>query len=226
MAPFSLFEEAVRCGFSILSLIVSLTAGSLRAQVVIEGTVQLPKPSFDRGLNQRYATAPDIALAPTNPPAAVVYLEGDFKGQGSVPKSPAQVAQKNVAFAPDLLPILVGTAVEFPNMDETYHNVFSYSKFKRFDLGRYRKDEKPSVVVFDKPGAVTIHCEIHERMRGTILVLETPHFQKTDTAGKYRLEHLPPGNYVLKAWVAGDDVRQRPVELKTGMTLHVDFPAK
>jgi len=216
----------VRCGFSILSLIVSLTVGSIQAQVVIEGTVQLPKPSFDRGLNQRYATAPDIAVAPTNPPAAVVYLEGDFKGQGSVPKSPAQVAQKNVAFAPDLLPVLVGTAVEFPNMDETYHNVFSYSKFKRFDLGRFRKDEKPSVVVFDKPGAVTIHCEIHERMRGTILVLETPHFIKTDTAGKYRLERLPPGNYVLKAWVAGDDVRQRPVELKTGMTLHVDFPAK
>lgn len=216
----------MRCGFSILSLIVSLTAGSIRAQVVIEGTVQLPKPSFDRGLNQRYATAPDIALAPVNPPAAVVYLEGDFKGQGTVPKSPAQVAQKNVAFAPDLLPVLVGTAVEFPNMDETYHNVFSYSKTKRFDLGRYRKDEKSSVVIFDKPGAVTIHCEIHERMRGTILVLETPHFQKTDTAGRYRLEHLPPGNYVLKAWVAGDDVRQRPVELKSGMNLHVDFPAK
>jgi plastocyanin len=205
---------------------VSLTARSIQAQVVIEGTVQLPKPSFDRGLNQRYATAPDIALAPTNPPAAVVYLEGDFKGQGNVPKSPAQVAQKNVAFAPDLLPVLVGTAVEFPNMDETYHNVFSYSKTKRFDLGRYRKDEKPSVVVFDKPGAVTIHCEIHERMRGTILVLETPYFQKTDIAGRFRLEHLPPGTYVLKAWVAGDDVRQRPVELKSGMTLHVDFPAR
>jgi plastocyanin len=217
----------VRCGFSILICALGFVAGSVQAQVVIEGTVQLPKPSFDRGLNQRYTTAPDVAMAPTNPPAAVVYLEGDFRAQqNSAAKSPAQVAQKNVAFAPDLLPILVGTAVEFPNMDETYHNVFSYSKTKRFDLGRYRKDEKPSTVVFDKPGAVTIHCEIHERMRGTILVLETPHFQKTDTAGRYRLEHLPPGNYVLKAWVAGDDVRQRPVELKAGMTLHVDFPAK
>jgi plastocyanin len=227
MAPFSLFEELVRFGFSILSLIVVLTAGSIRAQVVIEGTVQLPKPSFDRGLNQRYVTAPDVALAPTNPPAAVVYLEGDFKAQAaSTARTQAQVAQKNVAFAPDLLPILVGTAVEFPNMDETYHNVFSYSKTKRFDLGRYRKDEKPSTVVFDKSGAVTIHCEIHERMRGTILVLETPYFIKTDTAGRYRLEHLPPGSYVLKAWVAGDDLRQRPVELKTGTTLHVDFPAR
>jgi plastocyanin len=219
--------RAVRCASSILILALGLAAGSARAQVVIEGTVTLPKPSFDRGLNQRYSTTSDVAMAPTNPPAAVVYLEGDFRPKPTdVPKSPAQVAQKNIAFAPDLLPVLVGTAVEFPNMDDTYHNVFSYSKTKRFDLGRYRKDEKSTTVVFDKPGAVTIHCEIHERMRGTILVLETPHFQKTDTAGRYRLEHLPAGNYVLKAWVAGDDIRQRPVELKTGMTLHVDFPAR
>jgi plastocyanin len=217
----------VRSRYLLLVLALGLVAVSARAQAVIEGTVQLPKPSYDRGLNQRYTTSADVALAPTNPPAAVVYLEGDFRAQAATaPKSPAQVAQKNIAFAPDLLPVLVGTAVEFPNMDDTYHNVFSYSKIKRFDLGRYRKDEKPTTVVFDKPGAVTIHCEIHERMRGTILVLETPHFQKTDTAGRYRLEHLPAGNYVLKAWVAGDDVRQRPVELKAGMTLHVDFPAK
>ncbi|MEN3369888.1 MAG: hypothetical protein V7609_2031 [Verrucomicrobiota bacterium] len=216
----------MRAGFSLLILALVLAAGSIQAQVVIEGTVQLPKPSADRGLNQRYTTNSEVAMAPTNPPAAVVYLEGDFHSQAAAAKSPAQVAQKNIAFAPDLLPILIGSTVEFPNMDETYHNVFSYSKTKRFDLGRYRKDEKPTMVVFDKPGAVTIHCEIHERMRGTILVLETPHFQKTDTAGHYRLEHLPAGNYVLKAWVAGDDVRQRPVELKAGMTLHVDFPAK
>jgi plastocyanin len=216
----------VRSGFSLFILAIGFAAGSLRAQVVIEGTVALPKPSSDRSLNQRYSANADVAIAPTNPPSAVVYLEGDFRAQASAAKSPAQVAQKNIAFAPDLLPILVGSTVEFPNMDETYHNVFSYSKTKRFDLGRYRKDEKPTTVVFDKPGAVTIHCEIHERMRGTILVLETPHFTKTDTAGRYRLEHLPAGSYVLKAWVTGDDVRQRPVELKAGMTLHVDFPAK
>jgi plastocyanin len=217
----------VRYGYSLLIFAVGLAAESVQGQAVIEGTVQLPKPSFDRGVNQRYAAESDIPMAPTNPPAAVVYLEGDFPVQPSHnSKAPAQIAQKNIAFAPDLLPILVGAAVDFPNMDDTYHNVFSYSKTKRFDLGRYRKDEKPTTVVFDKPGAVTIHCEIHERMRGTILVLETPYFKKTDTAGRYRLENLPAGNYVLKAWVAGDDVRERPVELKAGMTLQVDFPAK
>jgi plastocyanin len=207
--------------------VLGLAAGSVQAQVIIEGTVKLPKPSFDRGLNQRYSASNDVAMAPTNPPAAVVYLEGDFRSQPNNNSKPAtQMAQKNIAFAPDLLPVLLGTSVDFPNMDDTYHNVFSYSKTKRFDLGRYRKDEKPTAVVFDKPGAVTVHCEIHERMRGTILVLETPYFQKTDTAGRYRLEHLPAGKYVLKAWVAGDDVREHPVELKAGATVHVDFPAR
>lgn len=217
----------MRYGYSLLILVACFGADSVRAQAVIEGNVELPKPSVDRGLNQRYQANADIPLAPTNPPAAVVYLEGNFHSTANdSAKVQAHMAQKNIAFAPDLLPVLVGTAVDFPNLDDTYHNVFSYSKAKRFDLGRFRKDEKPTTVVFDKPGAVTIHCEIHERMRGTILVLETPYFQKTDTAGRYRLEHLPAGNYLLKAWVAGDDIREHPVELKAGMTLHVDFPAK
>jgi hypothetical protein len=63
-------------------------------------------------------------------------------------------------------------------------------------------------------------------MRGTVLVLETPYFVKTDTTGHYRLEHLPTGRYLLKAWVGGNDVRQRPVELKADVTQRVDFPTK
>ena len=217
----------MRYGYSLLISASVFAAVSVQAQAVIEGTVQLPKPVTDHGLNQRYAAGNDVPLAPINPPSAVVYLEGSFASQSAnAQRSPLKMAQKDIAFAPDLLPVLVGTSVDFPNMDDTYHNVFSYSKTKRFDLGRFRKDEKPTTIVFDKPGVVVIHCEIHERMRGTVLVLETPYFVKTDTAGRYRLDHLPAGKYQLKAWVAGDDVRERPVELKSGTTLRVDFPAK
>ncbi|MDP9004745.1 MAG: hypothetical protein M3N12_08135, partial [Verrucomicrobiota bacterium] len=130
-------RRSVRPRYLLPIFALGLAAGSAQAQIVIEGTVQLPKPSYDRGLNQRYSASADISLAPTNPPAAVVYLQGSFP-PAPAPKTPAQVAQKNIAFAPDLLPVLVGSSVEFPNMDETYHNVFSYSKIKRFDLGRYR----------------------------------------------------------------------------------------
>ncbi|MBV9617635.1 MAG: hypothetical protein JO201_00350, partial [Verrucomicrobia bacterium] len=114
--------------------------------------------------------------------------------------------------------------VSFPNDDDTYHNVFSYSKAKRFDLGRYRRAEKAATVVFDKPGVVSVHCEIHDRMRGTVLVLDTPYFQKTDVSGRYRLEHLPAGQFILKAWVNDADVRERAVDLKSAAKLHIDFP--
>ena len=202
------------------------TASSLNADASIDGTVQLPAARMDRPVTQRYQTNVEAPMTATNPPAAIVYLEGDFAAASkSGPKAQAEMVQKNVAFAPDLIAVHVGDSVEFPNKDDTYHNVFSYSKVKRFDLGRFRKDEKPGIVIFDKPGVVNVHCEIHDRMRGVILVLEPPYFQKTDPAGRYRLEHLPAGRFILKAWINERDVRERPVELKEGARLHVDFPA-
>jgi plastocyanin len=193
----------------------------------IEGVVQLPPPTMERALNQRYGTNVEAPLTPSNPPAAVVYLEGKFSRNGkNQSASVADMAQKNMLFAPDLIAVHTGGTVAFPNLDDTYHNVFSYSKTKRFDLGRYRKDEKPATVVFDKPGVVTVHCEIHDRMRGTVLVLDTPYFQKTDSAGHYRLEHLPDGHFSLKAWINEADVREHPVDLKSGSTTRVDFPTK
>ena len=208
--------------------LAGLTVGVLaKDDASLEGVVQLPPPTVERALNQRYGTNVEAPLTPSNPPAAVVYLEGNFSANAKVRSGVvAEMAQKNIAFAPDLLPVLIGTAVDFPNMDDTYHNVFSYSKAKRFDLGRYRKEEKPGSVVFDKPGVVTVHCEIHDRMRGTILILETPYFQKTDSAGHYRLDHLPSGHFIVKAWVNEADVREHVVDLKSGARLQLDFLAK
>ncbi len=200
---------------------------SARGDVTIEGVVQLPPPTAKRILNQRYQTNVEAATRPSNPPAAVVYVEGNFPSNAKAAgKTSAEMSQKNILFAPALIAVRVGTAVEFPNLDDTYHNVFSYSKTKRFDLGRYRKDEKPGTVIFDKPGVVTVHCEIHDRMHGTVLVLETPYFQKTDASGHYRLEHLPAGHFIVKAWITESDVREHPVDLKNGATLRVDFPGK
>jgi hypothetical protein len=120
----------------------------------------------------------------------------------------------------------VGTPVKFPNGDDFYHNVFSYSKPKRFDLGRYRKDDRPPTQVFDRPGLVKLYCEIHQHMRGFILVLDTPYFTRTQTNGTYHLKDLPAGKYLLKAWVDEKQTCERPVELEAGQTLHVDFDPK
>ena len=113
--------------------------------------------------------------------------------------------------------------MEFPNYDDDYHNVFSYSKTKRFDLGRYRKNEKPPGQVFEKVGVVKLYCEIHEHMRSTILVLDTPYFTKPESGtGRFALTNLPAGKHTLKLWI-DEKVVERPVELKDGETMTVNF---
>jgi plastocyanin len=194
------------------------------ADAVVEGRVELPKSHSAPVMNKRYEIVTKGGVLSTNPPIAVVYLEGSFPKPGALPTR--QVAQKDLAFVPGLLPVQTGTKVEFPNLDhDTYHNIFSYSPAKRFDLGRYRPDEKPvPSQVFDVPGLVTLRCDVHEHMRGLILVLDTPHFVLTDSDGRFRLSGLPSGHYILKAWVDSRTTLEHPVDLKSGATLHVDFP--
>jgi plastocyanin len=194
------------------------------AQATVEGRVELPKTKSAPVMAKRYEIVTNGGVLGTNPPLAVVYLEGSFPKPASLPTK--QIAQKDLAFVPALLAVQVGTKVEFPNLEkDTYHNIFSYSPAKRFDLGRYRPDEKPvPSVVFDVAGLVTLRCDIHEHMRGLLLVLATPHFVVTDESGRFRLTGLPSGQYTLKAWVDSRTTREHPVDLKSGSTVHVDFP--
>ena len=176
-------------------------------------------------MTKRYEVVTTGGVLAISPPLAVVYLEGSFPKPASLPTK--QVGQKDMAFIPALLPVQVGTKVEFPNLEkDTYHNIFSYSPAKRFDLGRYRPDEKPvPSQIFDVAGLVTLRCDIHEHMRGLILVLGTPHFVITDDTGRFKLSGLPTGRYTLKAWVDSRTTREHTVDLKSGSTVHVDFPA-
>jgi plastocyanin len=196
---------------------------SLFSQATVEGRIELPKSHAAPTMAKRYEIVTHGSVLSTEPPLAVVYLEGSFSK--TVSHLTKQIAQKNLAFVPTLLPVQIGTRIEFPNLDDTYHSIFSYSPAKRFDLGRYRPEERPiPSEIFDKPGLVTLRCDIHEHMRGLVLVLDTPHFVVSDSEGRYRLRGLPSGKFSLKAWIDSRTTREKPVELKNGETAQVDFP--
>src|SRR5712671_4557281 len=186
--------------------ILSLLPVALPASATVEGRVELPKSHSAPVMAKRYEIVTRGGVLSTQPPLAVVCLAGSFPKASS--PSTKQIAQKDLTFIPSLLPVQVGTKIEFPNLDDTYHSIFSYSPAKRFDLGRYRPEERPiPSEIFDKPGLVTLRCDIHEHMRGLILVLNTPHFVLSDPSGRFRLSGLPSGRYVLKAWIDSKTTR-------------------
>lgn len=154
---------------------------------------------------------------------SVVYLDtvpqGAFEGR---PARRAVLDQKRETFVPYVLPIQVGSTVEFPNSDPFYHNVFSLSKVRRFDLGRYPRGESKRVR-FDRPGVVRVFCEIHSHMSAFILVFSHRYFAATDERGRYRIDDVPAGAYEVVVWTDGEDRARRRVSVKAGETTEVGF---
>lgn len=131
---------------------------------------------------------------------SVVYLDPAPQPAFDVRDEPrARIDQKNETFVPHVLAIVAGTTVDFPNSDLTYHNVFSLSKARSFDLGRYAVGKSKSVR-FERPGIVRVFCEIHSHMSAFILVFAHRYFAVTDAGGNYRIGNVPPGSYSVFVW--------------------------
>ena len=134
----------------------------------------------------------------------------------------AVMDQHNETFVPHVLAITTGTTVDFPNSDKFYHNVFSLSKTRPFDLGRYAAgNSRP--VRFDRAGIIRVFCDIHSHMNAYILVFNHPFYAMTDAEGRYRIENVPPGTYGVIAWNEGTSSEARPITVPDGGVAELDF---
>lgn len=151
----------------------------------------------------------------------VVSIEGTIAGQESNGTAKV-ITQRGAVFSPRVLPVMVGTIVEWPNDDDIFHNVFSISEAKEFDLGLYKHPESRRVT-FDRPGRVDILCSIHTQMSAVVLVLENPYFCKSDDQGRYAIRGLPPGEYTVRAWHERLPSTRRKVSVGATGEVRLDF---
>lgn len=162
---------------------------------------------------------------------AVVSVEGltqkKLEAQDSKLKTnKAMMDQRDMKFVPRVLPVVVGTTVEFPNNDKTFHNVFSTSEAKKFDLGLYPPGKARSVT-FDKPGVVKILCNVHPDMEAFIAIVGHSYFSATDKRGNYQVGSLPLGKYRLQVWHPDFGTQVVPFELvREGEVLAIDVDLK
>lgn len=197
--------------------------GVLLVWLPAAGTVEARQSGGVRGrldirrLAKTVERRPDLATsaaAPRDVPdlrRGVVYLETAPRSAFDE-REPGRAAmdQRNETFVPHVLAVMVGTVVDFPNSDRIYHNVFSLSRAKRFDLGRYAAGRSKGVVM-DRPGVVRVLCEIHSHMNAFILVFNHPFFDVTDAEGRFELPALPAGTYTVVGWYEGEARVTRPV---------------
>jgi len=204
----------------------TLLAGEIKGKVRILRSVPDNSVIVSRALIRRFVSKrPDNYQRNAGKPGIVIYLAGLKTNEKALPEKSLLLDQKNETFVPHVLPVLVGTKVRFLNSDDVYHNVFSFSPAKTFDLGRYKKGKTRSVT-FDRPGIVKVYCDIHTQMNAFILVLENPYFALTGDDGSFEIHDIPAGTYVLKAWHGrGPEKAQAVVVEESGVQrINFEFP--
>lgn len=166
-----------------------------------------------------------VTKADTEPEVSnvVVYLEEIGKKKSyPPPEQAARLIQKNIRFVPHVLPIIAGAEVQIVNTDDFYHNVFSNSRVKRFNIGRQLTN---AVVTesFDNAGFIPVFCDIHLEMSAFVVILENPYFTKPDGSGNYLIENVPPGDYVILTWHERIPSQTQEITVRANSSITVDF---
>lgn len=112
---------------------------------------------------------------------------------------PAIVDQIDKTFVPHVLPVVVGTKINFPNRDDIRHHLYSFSDAKSFELPLY-KGTPAEPILFDEPGVVVLGCNIHDFMRGYVYVVESPYYAVSGEDGVATIDDLPAGSYEVTVW--------------------------
>lgn len=154
----------------------------------------------------------------------VAYI-ADLGADGSQPPEPALLDQSGQRFVPRILAVVVGQKVEFRNSDNIFHNVFSYSPPKRFDLGRYPRG-KSKTLTFQKAGLVQVFCDIHSNMRADVVVVPNGHFAYVNRDGTFRLQGVPAGVHQLSIWLPIRGVRTLEVTVSEKGTVAAEIGAE
>lgn len=153
----------------------------------------------------------------------VVYIDQPVAGApAATPQLAAVTTQKDASFDPHVLPVAVGTTVRWPNDDDIYHNVYSDSEVKQFDLNFYKKEKVPEVK-FDQVGRVDVFCAIHSKMHCIILVVPNAYFATADARGHFAIRNVPAGTYKVRAWHERFPSRTREIVVPAEGEVHADF---
>lgn len=212
----------------LLGVRVAVTAGDPPATAPQAGTARIVGrvpvlPRKSASAVKDYGPPPAFKVEPPDPASSAVWVGSGAPVLDAGKVAAARIEQRGYQFRPALSVVQAGTPVVFPNEDQLYHSVFSYSPAKRFDLGRFRKGEEPNAVVLDTPGVVQLFCEVHEHMRANVIVVDTPWFAVTDSEGRFSIDGIAPGRHSVSIWLSPKQTVTREVEVKAGQVLEVDW---
>lgn len=214
---------------ALCTLAATCSAQDISGKIVVtkkltRRSVTAPVSIYQRGTSVKLGKTADEDPIAFELSRVVIYLEGNAALRPSVQASPQsiEIKQINRQFLPDVAVVPVGAAVSFPNMDPIFHDVYSLSKARSFDLGAYDKGQTRTVS-FTKPGVVEVYCHLHPNMAATIVVVANRYYARPGADGEYRISNVPPGHYTLVAWHKTAGFFRKAIDVEPDRATNADF---
>ena len=196
-----------------MNSIAGVAVGLAAAVVALAGPRAVAAPEHEALAGRALAGGKPVADAVIwlDAPAAPRPRERRFVGH-----------QRNMEFVPRVLAAPVGATVELPNNDRVFHNVFSFTNGKPFDLGLYPTGASKRITL-DRAAVNRLYCNIHPHMAAYIVAVDTPYYATTDRAGRFTIPEVPAGRYTYRAWRSGADALNATVVVGDGQPLEVSW---
>jgi plastocyanin len=177
--------------------------GGLNADKAAAGLMHRPAPT---GVVRGRVLFPGGSLKD-----AYVYVD-NIKGAAVRGRS-VDIVQRDKQFIPEVTVVQRGTRVSFPNYDSVFHNVFSSTPPHPFDLGSHRAGEPAKSIELNTPGVIDIFCNVHSRMRASVLVVPSAAFTRVGADGQFRLESVPLGARKIVIWSPSSKPVEQTIEV-------------
>lgn len=205
------------------------TAGSVSGKINFSGTapkmgkLDMAADGFCAGKHADVVRDPSVIVNGNGTlKNVVVYVKKGLEEYGfSAPAAPPMLDQTGCLYEPHVLVMMPGV-LQIKSSDATLHNVHAEPKV---NAAFNRAQPAPSTIdaKFTKPEIVPFKCDVHPWMRAYVAVIEHSAAAVTGDDGSFKLDTLPPGQYVIEAWHEKFGVQESTVTVETGKTAEVSF---
>ena len=218
-----MFNRILSISLLVLVSGLSLRAGDIEGTIIVQHTLTKKRVTatvspYERGVSIGLGSDQEHDPLSFERAHVVIYLEGEVAAGAVV----GELGQRDRRFSPDLVVVPLGSTVSFPNFDPIFHDVFSLSKAKSFDLGNYAQSQSRTVT-FPKPGIVFVNCHLHANMSAVIVVTPNQWSTKADASGHFTLPNVPPGRYTIVAWHKTAGFFRKTIQVGENGHAYVEF---
>jgi hypothetical protein len=142
-------------------------------------------------------------------------------------KEPLMIRSENCKFTPDVNPIRQGEAFKVDNQDAVMHNSQVYQKERGkilLNIPIPAEEVSEGKIEFQKDYKIMqMICGMHEFMQTWGYRVQNPYYSQTKIDGNFKIDNIPPGDYVVTAWHYLMKVQTKKIHVTENSVIDLDF---